>query len=99
MTTLGRYEEFIEQPYTRFISEFYGEKSKDISQSTPLDYLKYCIVAIAEEDQQGKGLLQEDTIFMAGTATLQKLIVPHLEILSTEGNYHNSTDRDRLTMS
>jgi hypothetical protein len=81
---LGRYEDFIEQPYTEFVSEFYSERSKQ-SQPIILDYLKSCIVDIAEEGQRGKDLLREGTIFVAGTVALQKLITPHLEALFTEG--------------
>ena len=83
--TLKRYVDNVEQPYLKFTSEHYAKKSESVSEYSPLEYLKMCVKDVAREEQAGKGVLREETVRMAGLAALQKLVTPHVEILTGDG--------------
>ncbi|KIM32600.1 hypothetical protein M408DRAFT_14342 [Serendipita vermifera MAFF 305830] len=79
---LERYEDNVEQPYLKFTSEHYAQKSDTIPNYSPLEYLKVCISDVAREEQTGKSVLRDETVRMAAVVALQKLVTPHVEILT-----------------
>ncbi|KAG8835787.1 hypothetical protein FRC17_001181 [Serendipita sp. 399] len=95
MEDLDCYDQCIEEPYLRCTAEFYERGSTRDKSQTAKEYLEYCIKAYKQEEGEEMDVLHPRTRVTASIIALQKLVMPHIDLLAREALAEVITTRDQ----